>query len=115
MWLDSNANSVIIRTANPTHADRDLERRVKTFLSTQHRPGLRSVKVEARSGIVTLRGRVGSFYEKQLSGQLTRRVAGVIRLIDDVSVKEIRLDRRKAVSFVSLPSVPDQFFNRGKP
>src|SRR5436190_20582591 len=53
-------------------ADRDLARRVTTFLSTQHRPALRNLEVEVREGTVTLRGRVATFYEKQLSGQLAR-------------------------------------------
>ena len=78
-------------------SDQDLERRVTTFLSTQHRAALRSLKAEARGGIVTLRGRVSTFYEKQLSAQLAHRVAGVVRLIDEVIVGEIRKDRRQAV------------------
>jgi osmotically-inducible protein OsmY len=71
--------------SNPT--DSDLARRVATFLATQHRPGLRLLEVEARAGVVTLRGQVSTFYEKQLSAQLTRRVAGVLRLVDEVIVQ----------------------------
>jgi osmotically-inducible protein OsmY len=67
-------------------ADRELERRVLNFLQGWQRPGLRNVEVEAAGGTVTLRGTVNSFYEKQLSQQCCRRVAGVLKLIDAVSV-----------------------------
>jgi osmotically-inducible protein OsmY len=49
-------------------------------------PGLRNVDVEAQNGVVTLTGRVKTYYEKQLGGQRARRVAGVVRLIDRISV-----------------------------
>lgn len=67
-------------------ADRDLERRVTNFLAGRHVPGLRHVEVEAHNGTVTLRGRVRTFYEKQLCQDCCRRVAGVVQFIDDVDV-----------------------------
>jgi hypothetical protein len=36
--------------------------------------------------VVTLTGRVRTYYEKQLSQQRCRRVAGVVQLIDKVDV-----------------------------
>jgi osmotically-inducible protein OsmY len=71
-------------------ADRELERRVVNFLRGWQRPGLWNVEVQAAGGIVTLRGTVNSFYEKQLSQQCCRRVAGVLKLIDSVSVAAAR-------------------------
>ena len=98
MWLNKNSKAVnLLNASSADSADRELKRRVRTFLSTQHRPGLRNLEIEVSKGTVTLRGRVATFYEKQLSGQLARRVAGVIRLVDDVIVNEVRLlDRRQA-------------------
>ena len=72
------------------HPDRDLERRVVSYLSGRHVPGLRHLEVEACSGTVTLRGTVNSFYEKQLGQQCCRRVAGVVKLIDAVDVASSR-------------------------
>lgn len=69
-------------------ADHDLRRRVVLFLAGRHMLSLRYLEVEARGGTVTLRGRVGSFYEKQLSRQCCRRVAGVLELVDHVEVTE---------------------------
>lgn len=67
-------------------ADRDLERRVAIYLAGRHVPGLRNLAVEAHNGTVTLRGRVYSFYEKQLCQAVCRRVAGVVRYVDAVDV-----------------------------
>lgn len=66
--------------------DRDLERRVGIYLATRHVPSLRRLNVAAENGTVTLRGEVRSFYEKQLGIHCCQRVAGVVRLVDDVAV-----------------------------
>ncbi len=100
MLLNTNSTvlnisaAAFVKPTFPEHAlpeiadpvDRDLLRRVKTFLSTSHRQSLRALDVQARSGVVVLRGKVQTFYEKQLSAQLARRVAGVVRLIDHIVV-----------------------------
>ena len=75
-------------TLNP---DKDLERRVSQYLLDRRMPGLRQLSVEARGGTVTLRGRVRTFYEKQLCHNICRRVAGVIRLEDLVAEAEERM------------------------
>jgi hypothetical protein len=66
--------------------DRDLERRVISFLETKHVPTLRHVTVKADAGVVTLSGQVHTFYEKQLCNQCCRRVAGVRQLLNEVIV-----------------------------
>ena len=73
------------------NTDKDLERRVSQYLLARRMPGLRHLSVEARGGIVTLRGKVRTFYEKQLCHNICRRVAGVIRLDDLVAVGEERM------------------------
>jgi len=67
-------------------ADRDLERRVTAFLADRNLPALRRLGVRSHRGVVTLRGQVKSFYEKQLGGQSARRVAGVVDVIDAIQV-----------------------------
>ncbi|MEX2140490.1 MAG: BON domain-containing protein [Pirellulales bacterium] len=67
-------------------SDRDLERRITSFLAARHVPGLRNLAVEAQNGIVTVSGQVLTFYEKQLCNQCCRRVAGVLELINAVDV-----------------------------
>ena len=67
-------------------ADRDLERRVVNYLAGRHMPALRHLNVEASGGTVVLRGRVHSFYEKQLCHHCSNRVAGVRQVIDAIEV-----------------------------
>ena len=66
--------------------DEDLKHRVANFLGHAIWRRLRRVGVEAKDGLVTLRGNVRSFYEKQLCLNCTRHVAGVIRLVDRIEV-----------------------------
>jgi osmotically-inducible protein OsmY len=73
-------------TTFSSDADRDVERRVISYLVGRHVPGLRQIHVQAQCGVVTLRGHVHSFYEKQLGQQVAQRVAGVVRLVDRIEV-----------------------------
>ena len=68
--------------------DHDLCRRVENYLVGFHRVGLRQLQIEADRGVVTLRGRVSTFYEKQLALNCCNRVAGVRQLIDKVDVAD---------------------------
>ena len=72
--------------------------------------------------MVTLRGHVRSFYEKQLGGQSARRVAGVIDVIDaiqvasDDSLLSGAADRRQVRrSQVVAPVVVSFDSHRGRP
>lgn len=66
--------------------DRDLERRVLNYLFGRQVSALRGIVVQADNGRVTLRGEVFSFYQKQLCINCSRRVAGVITLVDEIEV-----------------------------
>jgi osmotically-inducible protein OsmY len=72
-------------------ADRELECRVYEYLAERRVQTLRALEVEARRGRVTLRGRVGSFYEKQLAIHCLYSVDGVRRLVDDIDVADARV------------------------
>lgn len=64
----------------------NLQRRVVNYLFSRQVPSLRRMAVEADDGIVTIRGMVGSYYEKQLCLSCCQRVAGVVKLVDEVEV-----------------------------
>jgi BON domain len=81
-WIDPRMQPMPDSVDN----DRELERRVAHFLEAKHVPALRYLEVKARGGIVTLSGRVYTFYEKQLCNQCSRRVAGVRQLVNEVDV-----------------------------
>jgi osmotically-inducible protein OsmY len=67
-------------------SDGELEYRVTNFLAKRFLPGLRSLSVKARDGVVTISGRVSTFYEQQVCNQCCRCVAGVRELINAVDV-----------------------------
>jgi len=77
---------VALKAKLDTDRDIDLRRRVVSFLTDSNMPGLRQLRVDAVDGIVTLNGTVRTYYEKQLSQQRCKRVAGVVRLINQVEV-----------------------------
>jgi hypothetical protein len=95
--IPRNTN-VILKLVPETDADRetvlfdnlqedlDLRTRVISFLADSHMPGLRHLRVDAQNGVVTVSGKVKTFYEKQVGGQRTRRVAGVVKFIDRIDV-----------------------------
>lgn len=71
---------------NSAEADRALERHIASYLASRNVPALRRLHIHAHQGRVTLRGRVRSFYEKQLGQQTARRVPGVVELVDAIEV-----------------------------
>ena len=68
------------------HGASDLKRRVINFLATRNRPALRQLEIEVQDGVVMMRGRVRSFYDKQLAHHCCGRVAGVRQVIDGIDV-----------------------------
>jgi hypothetical protein len=66
-------------------ADRELQRRVHTFL-VNRLPQSSRLRFEADNGVVTVRGTHTSFYHKQLCINCCQRVAGVVQLIDMTKV-----------------------------
>lgn len=67
-------------------ADTDLKRRILNFLHQRHVPSLRGIHVDVLQGVVTMRGSVDTFYHKQLCLHCCQRVAGVVRLVDEILV-----------------------------
>ena len=68
------------------YSDSQLATRVRNFLLSKAMPGRGQLQVSADGGTVTLRGRVGSFYHKQLWIHGAQRVAGVNRVVDELDV-----------------------------
>jgi len=67
-------------------ADCVLAGQIEAQLAETNRASLRRLLVSVHAGEVTLRGSVGSFYEKQIAIQACRVLAGIDRLIDAVEV-----------------------------
>ena len=69
------------------YPDQELQFRVKSFLSSRHYPGFENLDVVAENGSITLSGNLDSFYEKQIAIHSCQRVAGVLVLVDQVTVE----------------------------
>ena len=65
-------------------SDRELERRVVNYLVQRQVAARRLIQVAADRGTVVLCGRVPSFYQKQLCLNCCARVAGVVKLVDEI-------------------------------
>jgi osmotically-inducible protein OsmY len=75
-----------VAMAYENFSDTHLATRVRNFLLSKVMPGRGQLDVAADGGVVTLRGRVGSFYHKQLWIHGAQRVAGVHRVVDELDV-----------------------------
>ena len=83
-------NSSTMELVREPSADEQLARRVLNFVSTKQLPGTATFRVDVSGGTVTLGGKVNSFYQKQLWIHGAQRVAGVIRVVDEIEVLPAR-------------------------
>lgn len=70
------------------YRDEDIAFRVRGFIARHHFRSLQELDLDVKSGELTLRGKVGSFYEKQIAMSICRRVPGVLTFVDEVSVAD---------------------------
>ena len=82
--VQGNAETHKVAIDKTVTANEQLRQRVRLFLSGSNQPGLRHIEVDAHGDTVTLSGSVRTFYEKQLAVRLSRRVAGVIHVVDSL-------------------------------
>jgi hypothetical protein len=68
--------------------DADLLTRVGIALTLRLKHTPHRVNISVDRGTVTLRGAVPTFYDRQLAIEITRRVAGVMRVIDELTVPQ---------------------------
>lgn len=67
-------------------SDADLSRRVLNFLHARNVPHCGDLEVEVRNGEAIVAGCVATGYEKQVVSSCCQRVAGVLRVINEVRV-----------------------------
>lgn len=79
-------------------ADRDLERRIMNFLYRLGQHGFGQLDVEARSGEVLIAGCVSTDGERRVAEMCCQRVAGVLRVINEVRVLRSSMLRADAIS-----------------
>ena len=82
---------------NPLVAEDDLlNRRVKNFLYERHVPQAQALEVESHFGTLVISGKLASRHDKWLCLECCRRVAGVVKLIDELEVAQEQKRHRKA-------------------
>jgi osmotically-inducible protein OsmY len=74
-------------------SDAELERDVNDELLWDPRVDPAEIAVAAKDGVVTLRGTVGSFYERRAAKRAAKRVYGVKSVDDQVEVRMIMANR----------------------
>ena len=74
------------RNSSSATSDQDLQRRVVLFVQQPHLTLGAQLTVEASGGVVTLCGTVTSLQQRDLLHRFARRVAGVVRLVDELAV-----------------------------
>ena len=69
-------------------SDADLELVERIHLAVRHHPHIRRrfVRYEAAAGRVLIRGRVDSYFEKQMAQEALRSIDGVTAIDNDVEV-----------------------------
>ncbi len=82
--LKGNAMSTSVRAE---YGDLDIQQRVTHFLATRHFPGFQDLEVSVEDGFVTVSGHLDSFYAKQVALNTCQRVAGVVQLVDGITVE----------------------------
>ena len=82
----------VLTQSEPTRgsqvADRELQRRIVSFLFERGLWSLRHLETEVHDGVAVIKGRVRTYYEKQLATCCCQRVAGVLRVVNDVRVSD---------------------------
>lgn len=69
-----------------TAADSELLQRVKLFLSQHGYGPHKALKLNVAQGVVTIQGKLPTFYLRQMTVECIRRVAGVIQVVDHIEV-----------------------------
>ena len=75
----------------------ELERRLANFLFQRRVPGRECVQLNVYGGVVAVSGRIPTRYAKWLRIECCRRVAGVIKVTDNVSIEPAVNERPMAV------------------
>lgn len=86
-FREHQGSQPVTQLSAPAHADElQLAAAVNEALRSTGYPYLRALDVSIQDAVVTLRGRVPSFYLKLVAQEATMAVNGVCRLVNDLVV-----------------------------
>lgn len=83
----SNGNAKSTRRSPPPNAATvtTIARRLRT---SAYASAMQEVRCEAETGAIVLRGRVSSFYLKQLAQEVVRKADGACRIVNELEVED---------------------------
>ncbi len=85
--MTTETTRIPVSTRYLANMDRELEDRLANFLYQRGVPGADHVRPDAYGGVVAVSGELPTRYAKWLCIECCRRVAGVIRIIDQMKVE----------------------------
>lgn len=92
-----NSAATIVPTERDNHSqtfgDDSLRRRVLNFLQGRNISGVDELEIMADGNTITLQGKVASQSAKRLCLECCRHVAGVMTVIDHVTVEKLKQDQ----------------------
>jgi Predicted periplasmic or secreted lipoprotein len=87
--VEAPLSAAIMAESSPwPTSDVPLEQRIRSYLDNMENGAFRRVVVEAQAGTVTLTGVAASYYAKQLAQEFTRRIPGVVSVINLIEVAQ---------------------------
>lgn len=89
-----------------TCGDDSLRRRVLNFLQSRNISGMDELEITADGSTIRLQGVVASQHAKHLCLECCRHVAGVMTVIDNVTVENQDFDSRRSNSSLTLSKRP---------
>ena len=75
-------------TPDNAEADRNLLQRVKGFLYQRCYGPHRALEISVEQGVAVIKGRMPTFYLRQIAVESIKRVAGVIQVVDLIEVAD---------------------------
>lgn len=97
-----------VSTLYSASMDSELERRLANFLYQREVPGGNCVLLNAQGGVVVVSGVLPTRRAKWLCIECCRRVAGVIRIIDEVTVTRVITELPKSGQMAAVPKSRQQ-------
>lgn len=76
---------ISVATLYSPHMDRELQHRLASFLSQRGVPGANCIRLNVHGGVVAVSGKAPTKQAKWLCIECCRRVAGVIKIIDQLN------------------------------
>ena len=100
----------MIQIANKIPSDATVRQRVASALNERHPTAFRSFEIKVVQGVVTLTGKVQSFYQRQIAITTCQKVAGVFSLIDEVEVQQDGEEPSRRLEPVAVATAPSPKF-----